>query len=329
MEKDITFLPGDFEFAPKKDMVSGETVKTEGMAKAVLKRFFGIKSAVAGVLVVLIIVLLAIFAPVFSGYRYDEIIKETVGETVETANNVAPTFSFEGLSDGAFKGKTFLFGTDDLGRDLWTRIWRGTRVSLLVALITIIINLAIGLPYGLISGYKGGITDTILQRITEILTSIPGLVIISILALFIPRGMGLVIVVMGITGWVGVSRIVRASTLEVKEMEYVYASRTLGSSTGKILRMTIFPNIIGPIITNMLFEIPGFIFVEAFLSFIGVGITLPDCSLGSLMEQGFESISLYPYKIMPPVIIIALLMIAFNAIGDGFKRALAPDAGDM
>ena len=328
MEKDITFLPDDFEFAAKQTEDQAAAVKSDGMLVAVLKRFWDIKSARAGVIAIGVIVFLAIFGPFMSAFKYDELIVETVDGVTYTASNVAPTLSYEG-QNGAFEGYVFILGTDNLGRDLWTRIWRGTRVSLLVALVAIIINLAVGLPIGLIAGYKGGMTDSVIQRISEVLNSIPILVVISILAVFMPKGVWLVILALAITGWVGISRITRAATLSVKEMEYVYASRTLGTPTGRILRRTIFPNTVGPIITNLLFAIPGAIFTEAFLSFVGVGITPPDCSLGALMEQGFENMSIYPFQLAPAVLILAVLMISFNAIGEGVEKALAPGVADV
>ena len=329
MLNEIEFLPGDFEFAEKDEEEKQKIVKSDSMIKSTLNRFRQMKGPMAGVAAIILIILMAAFGPYLSGYRYDEIVKVKIGNETYTASNVSPTLSYEGQENGALQGKKFLFGTDSLGRDLFTRTLRGTRISLLVAFVTIIINLLIGLPFGLISGYKGGMTDTIMQRFAEIINSIPGLVIISVLAVFIPKGIGLVIVAMALMGWVEISRITRASTLEIKEMEYVYASRTLGSKTGRILFKTIFPNAVGPIMTNLLFAIPGAIFTEAFLSFLGVGITLPDCSLGSLMADGFANISFYPYQIIPQVLILAILMVSFNAVGEGFEKALAPSAKDM
>ena len=345
---EVIFEADDFEYVSNTDQSNDTLVKTDSFFKAVFKRFFAIKSAVAGLIVVVIILLLAIFAPVFSKYGYDEIItKENVVtdeeitasggdagdssmvEKTVTADGISPTISYNSTEKSEFNGSTFLFGTDDLGRDLWTRIWRGTRVSLLIAFVTVIIDLIVGIPYGLISGFKGGVVDSVMQRIIEIMSSIPGLVLIAVFAIFIPKGIGLVIFVIAITEWMGISRIVRASTLKLKKMEYVMASKTLGSSTLKIIFKTILPNTIGPIVTQVLFTIPAAIFTEAFLSFIGVGIVLPDCSLGSLLENGFENISIFPYQIIPAVVILALLMISYNAIGDGFKRAFSPEIDDI
>lgn len=201
--------------------------------------------------------------------------------------------------DDIYADKTFLFGTDDLGRDLWTRTWYGARVSLMIAFVTIIIDMLIGMSYGLLSGYFGGRVDSIMQRFVEIANSIPRLVIVSMLAIFMPKGIGLVIVTLLLTEWIGMSKIARAEMLKMKEQEYVLASRTLGAGNGHIIFKEILPNTIGPIITQVMFSIPTAIFTEAFLSFVGVGIVL------------------------------ALLMLGFNFIGDGLREALAPKLEDM
>ena len=231
--------------------------------------------------------------------------------------------------EGNFSEYTFLFGTDDMGRDLWTRTWYGARVSLLIAFVTIFIDMIIGMSYGLISGYFGGKTDIIMQRFVEIANSVPRLVIVSVLAIFMAKGMGLVIVALLLTEWIGMSKIARAEMLKTKEQEYVLASRTLGARSGHIIFREILPNTIGPIITQVMFSIPTAIFTEAFLSFVGVGIALPQCSVGTLIEDGFNNITTLPYQILPPIIVLALLMLGFNFIGDGLREALAPKLEDM
>ena len=231
--------------------------------------------------------------------------------------------------DDIYADKTFLFGTDDLGRDLWTRTWYGARVSLMIAFVTIIIDMLIGMSYGLLSGYFGGRVDSIMQRFVEIANSIPRLVIVSVLAIFMPKGIGLVIVTLLLTEWIGMSKIARAEMLKMKEQEYVLASRTLGAGSGHIIFKEILPNTIGPIITQVMFSIPTAIFTEAFLSFVGVGIVLPQCSIGTLIEDGFNNITTLPYQIIPPILVLALLMLGFNFIGDGLREALAPKLEDM
>ena len=168
-----------------------------------------------------------------------------------------------------------------------------------------------------------------MQRIVEVANSVPRLVIVSVLAIFMPKGMGLVIVALLLTEWIGMSKIARAEMLRIKEQEYVLASRTLGAHSMHIIFKQILPNTIGPIITQVMFSIPTAIFTEAFLSFVGVGIMLPQCSIGSLIENGFNNITTLPYQILPPIIVLALQMLGFNFIGDGFREALAPKLEDM
>lgn len=325
-----TYVPeaGDFEFLSGRDIETDENFASQGYWKAVGAHFLHDRRAMVGLFIVVAIILLAILAPVFSSYGYRDIVSyvDESGKEV-VARGISPQLGTGG--DGAFSGYTFLFGTDDLGRDLWTRTWEGTRVSLIIAFVTIFIDMIIGMSYGLISGYFGGAVDNVMQRIVEIANSVPRLVWVSVLAIFMPKGMGLVIVALLLTEWIGMSKIARAEMLRIKESEYVLASRTLGAGSFHIIFSQILPNTVGPIITQMMFSIPTAIFTEAFLSFVGVGIVLPQCSIGSLIESGFENITTLPYQILPPIIVLALLMLGFNFVGDGLREALAPKLEDM
>ena len=316
----------DFEFLTDRNIEVDLNFASQGYWKGVALHFFKNKFAMTGVVLVTVIIFFAIFAPIFSSYAYDEIISVTVDDKQIVAKSLAP---FTSDAQGLFADKTFLFGTDDMGRDLWTRTWDGARVSLIIAFVTILIDMIIGMSYGLISGYFGGYVDDFLQRIVEIVSSIPTLVIISILAIFMPKGMWLVIFSLILTEWIGMSKIARAECLKLKEREYILASRTLGAGSFHIIFKQILPNTIGPIITKVMFSIPIAIFTEAFLSFVGVGIVLPQCSIGSLIEAGFNSITILPYQILPPITVLALLMLGFNLIGDGLREALAPKLEDM
>ena len=319
----------DFEFITDRDISVDENFSSQGYWKGVAVHFFRNKFAVTGLILVTVIIFFAIFAPIVSTYSYDEIVAVTDSTGNEViAKSLEPQFSGRG-SENFFADKTFIFGTDDMGRDLWTRTWQGARVSLIIAFVAIFIDMIIGTSYGLISGYFGGAVDHVLQRFIEIAGSIPTLVIISILAIFMPKGIGLVIASLLITEWIGMSKIARAECLKLKEREYVLASRTLGAGSFHIIFKQILPNTIGPIITQVMFSIPVAIFTEAFLSFVGVGIVLPQCSIGSLIEAGFNNITIFPYQILPPICVLAILMLGFNLIGDGFREALAPKIEDM
>lgn len=326
----------DFVFLEGRDIETDANFASQSYWRGVFIHFFKNKRAVVGLIIVLTIIVLAIIGPMLSSYGYKDIvtaINETGSEV--TAGGISPRIPFlhklftgEDYAD-LFAERTFIFGTDDLGRDLWTRTWHGARVSLIIAFVTIIIDMIIGMTYGLVSGYFGGMVDGVMQRFVEMSYSIPRLVIVSVLAIFMPKGMTLVIVALLLTEWIGMSKIARAEMLKIKEQEYVLASRTLGAGSFHIIMKGILPNTIGPIITQVMFSIPAAIFTEAFLSFVGAGIVLPQCSVGSLIEDGFNNITTLPYQIISPIVVLALLMLGFNFIGDGLREALAPKLEDM
>lgn len=328
MEKNYTPAKEDFEFVTGRNIEVDTNFASQGYWRGVFVHFVKNKFAMTGIFLVGVIMVFAIFAPIFSNYEYQEIISvvDEGGKEI-VAKSLPPQFA--GETQNAFADKTFLFGTDDVGRDLWTRTWQGARVSLIIAFVAIFIDMLIGTSYGLISGFFGGNVDNALQRFIEIAGSIPTLVIISILAIFMDKGIGLVIASLLITEWIGMSKIARAECLKLKEREYVLASRTLGAGSFHIIFTQILPNTIGPIITQVMFSIPVAIFTEAFLSFVGVGIVLPQCSIGSLIEAGFGNITILPYQILPPITVLAILMLGFNLIGDGFREALSPKLEDM
>lgn len=327
----------DFVLLTDRNIETDRNFASQTYWKGVFTRFFAKKRAVIGLCIVLVIALLALLGPLLSPYSYREItscLDEATGKEI-VARGISPRLPWLhdllGKADygDRFGDYTFLFGTDDLGRDLWTRTWYGARVSLMIAFVTIFIDVIIGMSYGLISGYFGGMVDGLMQRFVEVANSVPRLVIVSVLAIFMPKGIGLVIVALILTEWIGMSKIARAEILKIKEMEYILSSRTLGAGNFGIIFRDVLPNTVGPIITQVMFSIPTAIFTEAFLSFVGVGIMLPECSVGSLIEDGFNNITTLPYQIIPPIIVLALLMLGFNFVGDGLREALAPKLEDM
>ena len=336
MEKNYVPVKEDFQFLNHQDLDVDKNYASQSYWKGVVTHFIKNRRAMAGLVIISVIILLAIFGPMMNSFGYRDIVQfRNENNKRVVARGIAPQIPalqqlFTGKApEGNFAEYTFLFGTDDMGRDLWTRTWYGARVSILIAFVTIIIDMIIGMSYGLISGYFGGATDSIMQRFVEIANSVPRLVIVSVLAIFMAKGMGLVIVALLLTEWIGMSKIARAEMLKTKEKEYVLASRTLGARNGHIIFREILINTIGPIITQVMFSIPTAIFTEAFLSFVGVGIALPECSVGTLIEDGFNNITTLPYQILPPIIVLALLMLGFNFIGDGLREALAPKLEDM
>ena len=210
-------VAGDFEFLDQRDIHTDTNYASLSYWKGVFIHFFKNRRAVIGLIIIAVIILLAVFGPMMNSYGYRDIVQfrnENNRRVVAKALEPRIPWLHELLKgepyDDSFADMTFLFGTDDLGRDLWTRTWHGTRVSLLVAFVTIFIDVIIGMSYGLISGYFGGYTDIFMQRFVEIANSVPRLVIVSVLAIFMPKGMGLVIVALLLTEWIGMSKIARA-----------------------------------------------------------------------------------------------------------------------
>jgi oligopeptide transport system permease protein len=324
----------DFVLDVSKDLTTDKNFASQGFWKGVLTRFRKNKRAMTGLVIILVIFVLAVFGPMLSNYGYKEIISIGSGQDV-VAKSLSPRipalhnlFSSSAYQD-AFADRVFLFGTDSLGRDLWTRVWYGARISLLIAFVTILIDMLIGMSYGLISGYFGGIVDVIMQRILEISNGIPRLVIVTLLLLVLKPGLLTIIFALLLTEWIGMSRISRAEMLKLKDQEFVLATRTLGAKHFHIIFKDILPNIIGPVITQVMFSIPTAIFTEAFLSFVGLGIPVPQCSLGSLISDAFNSFTTHPYQIVPPIIVMALLMLSFNLVADGLREALDPKMKEM
>ena len=239
--------------------------------------------------------------------------------------------------------KTYLWGTDGLGRDVLTRVMFGARISLMVALIATFVNFFIGIFYGSIAGYAGGRVDNIMMRIVDIINSIP-LVLYVILLMVVLReviidvnlfgknyilfrggsGLGTIILALGSVYWVQMARLVRGQILGLKEQEFVLAARTIGVSNRKIVTRHLIPNAMGPIIVSMTMMIPAAVFTEAFLSFIGLGVSAPQASWGTLANDALGGLTTYPYQLFFPAAAIAVTMLAFNFLGDGLRDALDP-----
>ncbi len=338
------FRPDDFKLKNNADEIRVDTnFVSQSFWKEAVIRFRRKKSAVFGLIMILLITLIAIFGPGMNGYTYSgqnlsqkDLAPrvpgiESIGilkgdEKISTTNGtyVVNNYKLKNLSN-----VYYWFGSDTFGRDIWTRTWSGARVSLIIAVAAAFIDMVIGMSYGLISGYFGGRVDNVMQRILEIANGIPQLVVVTLLLLVLQPGMLTIIFALMLTQWIGMSRIARAEMLKLKEQEFVLASRTLGAGDFFIIFREVLPNIIGPVITQVMFSIPTAIFTEAFLSFVGLGIPVPQCSLGSLISEGFNSFTTHPYQIVPPIIVMSLLMLSFNLVADGLREALDPKLKEM
>lgn len=222
------------------------------------------------------------------------------------------------------KNRTYILGTDYLGRDLFSRILYGTRLSLIIAFIAAMVDLIVGVPYGIVSGWKGGRIDLAMQRIIEVISSIPNLIVAILLLLVLKPGLNSIILAIAFSSWITMARLVRAQTLKLKEQEYILASVTIGESPVRIARKHLVPNLSSTIIIETMFSIPSAIFFEAFLSFIGIGIPAPNASLGTLLSDGQKAFRFLPYQMWYPAMVICILMVAFNLFSDGLRDAFDP-----
>ena len=239
------------------------------------------KGALVSLIVMGIIIIMALIGPLVSGKEFDfqNVRHNNLPPKIQGLENIS-WLPFDGIKTNK-AGKEidmyevkkvdeyYWFGTDALGRDLFTRVWKGTQISLYIALLAATIDMIIGVAYGSISGFYGGRLDNVMQRITEVLVGIPLMIVVILMILVLEPGIISITVALTITGWVGMARVVRAQVLKLKEQEFVLASKTLGNSNGKIISKHLLPNLAGVIIINTMFTIPNAIFFEAFLSFIG------------------------------------------------------------
>jgi len=347
---DMEFLPDDFDLVGSEKISQiDEAYTSKSYWHDILSRFTRNKGAIAGLVFILLVIIMAVIGPHMSGRTYyDQNI---------THQNLAPRvqgLEKLGVFDGSEKMHTstgtiiqnkyvsedatittglekiyYWFGTDVLGRDIFTRTWEGTRISLYIALVAVIVDMCFGMIYGLVSGYFGGKVDMILQRISEILNGIPTLVIVTLLILVFKPGLVTITIALAITGWIGMSRIARAQVLKLKEQEFILASKTLGARDFFIIFKEILPNIFGQLIVMSMFSIPNAIFTEAFLAFIGLGVPQPLASLGSLISDAFKSFTTHPYMIIFPVIVLGIIMLSFNMMADGLRDAFDPKMKEM
>ena len=235
-------------------------------------------------------------------------------------------YPFQAISNDINQGPSaeHWFGTDQIGRDIFSRVWVGGRVSILIGLLGALIDTVVGSIYGGISGYFGGVVDDVMMRIVEILVSIPYLVLVILVSLIVGKGIGALIIAMTITGWCYMARLVRGQLLQIKEQEYILAATALGANPARIIARHLIPNTLSIMIVAITFDIPGFIFGEAFLSYIGLGVQSPNTSWGALASSAQQQLMFYPYQLFFPALFISLTMLSFQLLGDGLRDALDP-----
>ena len=271
------------------------------------RRLLANKAAVAGGLVLLILIVLAIFAPWIAPHSY----------------------SYQNLDLGVQPPSAeFLLGTDTLGRDLFSRILYGARVSLLVGFVATAVALVIGVSWGIVAGYFGGRVDSVMMRIVDVLYGLPFIIFIILLMVIFGRNIWLLFAAIGAVEWLTMARIVRGQVLTIKNQEYVLAAQAMGVTNIQMFRKHIFPNILGPIAVYATLTIPQVMLLEAFLSFLGLGIQPPMSSWGTLIRYGVESMEEHYWLLIYPGLTFTITLFALNFFGDGLRDALDPKTSD-
>lgn len=256
-----------------------------------------------GLILLAVMITFALFGPAMTSHSYFE--------TALAKKNLPPSWEY-------------WFGTDDLGRCMFARAWWGARISLFVGIAAAAIDLIVGVLWGGTAGWMGGRVDELMMRVADVLYGLPYLLVVILLMVIMGAGVLPIIVALSVTGWINMARIVRGQVMQLKEQEFVLAARVLGASFSRLLAYHLIPNAMGPIIVTMTLTVPTAIFVEAFLSFLGLGVQAPVASWGTMAADGLPAIKYYPWRLFFPSTLISLTMLAFNLVGDGLRDALDP-----
>ncbi len=299
MQKDPLFEPMVYG----KDLIDLTASPKFSYRKEVWRRLKQNTMGMIGLCILTFLILMALIGPSLSAHTYFE--------THLPLKNQAPSLNF-------------WFGTDELGRDIFTRIWWGARISLLVGISASLIDLVVGVFYGSICGYAGGKIDEFMMRIADILSTIPYLLVVILLMVIVGPGLVSIILALSLTGWIGMARIVRGQVLQIKELDYVTAATALGAPPFWILTKHLIPNTMGSIIVTLTLSIPTAIFAEAFLSFLGLGVQAPIASWGTMASDGLPALRYYPWRLFFPAAFISITMLSFNLLGDALRDALDP-----
>lgn len=307
------FSPEDFEPVVKEERLTeepGQVCSSVSFGRETIMLLAHNKTAAVTAVILILLLAGAVVFPVISPFNYSQ-------QDVTFANK--PFFSISPNS-----GLLHIFGTDQLGRDIFVRIWYGARISLLVAGAAAVIDTVAGVLYGSVSGYLGGTADNIMMRILEVVSGIPYLVIVLLLMVVLPQGIGTLIVAYSLVGWTGTARLIRGQVQSLCGKEFMIAARIMGAGMGRIIFRHLIPNMLGVIIVNLTLDIPGIIFTEAFLSMLGMGVPAPYPSLGGMANEGITVFQVYPARLIVPALFICLTMLSFNLLGDKLQDLLNP-----
>jgi len=280
-----------------------------------MRRLLQNKVATLCAVLIVVLVLVSVIAPILSPFSFRE---QHYGHIDAPMGTVCDAEGSEG------HGHKHIFGTDTLGRDIFARAWMGGRVSLLIAIVSAVIDFFIGVIYGGVSGYLGGTVDIIMMRILEIINGIPYLLLVILLTIILEPGIVTIIIAYSMVGWIPMARLVRGQVVSLKRQEFVTAAEALGVKSGRIIARHLLPNALSVVIVRVTLSIPGAIFTEAYLSYLGLGVPLPHCSWGSLAQLGIGAFRTYPSQLIIPAVLISLTMLAFNMFGDGLRDSFDP-----
>ena len=279
------------------------------------RRLLRNRAAMVSIVILTIIALMAIFAPLLSPYAFDAIDYNVV--------SCAPDWWPDQMVM-CNAGGWHLFGTDDVGRDLFIRTLYGARVSLAVGLVATLVSLLIGVTYGATAGFIGGRVDEVMMRAVDVLYSLPFIFFVIILMVIFNRNFILLFVAIGAVEWLTMARIVRGQTLSIREKEFIEAARAAGVGTFGNITRHVMPNVVGPVIVYVTLTIPSVILAESFLSFLGLGVQEPLTSWGVLISEGANAMETAPWTLIFPAAFMAITLFCFNFIGDGLRDALDP-----
>ena len=278
-------------------------MESKSFARNVWESFSRNRLALVGLILLALLVCAAIFGPMLSPYPYD---------------------GMDAMSRNQGSTAAHWFGTDQMGRDVLTRVLYGARVSLLVGFASTALNLVIGVLYGSIAGYVGGRVDMVMMRIVDVIYAVPAMIYMILLMLIFGSNIYSVMLGICVNGWINMARIVRSQVMSLKEQEFSVAAFVIGASRKRILFRHLLLNSLGPIIVTVTLMIPQAIFTEAFLSFIGIGISAPMASLGTLAQDAKMLMNVYPMQMVWPVLVICIVIFSLNFIGEGLETALNP-----